>query len=128
MTTKKQPAAERRRFAIEKGLALTRKLVRLSESEDTTPADKTDRADEIVEVSEQLAALFAEYPDVYPNPPVPVDTLRDHTRALKESNAIARRDEEALAEGSHKLEEAKRRLDVTLNEIARAPHKPGKPS
>lgn len=121
-------AAERKRFAIEKGLALTRKFTRLAEYEDETLEDKTDRADEIVEVAEQLAALFAEYPDVYPNPPVSVETVRENARKLKEANSVARREEQELAEVSGKLEEAKRRLDATLNEIARPPQNPAKPS
>jgi hypothetical protein len=93
-------AAERKRFAIEKGLALTRKFTRLAEYEDETLEDKTDRADEIVEVAEQLAALFAEYPDVYPNPPVSVETVRENARKLKEANSVARREEQELAEVS----------------------------
>jgi hypothetical protein len=119
-------SAERRHFAIEKGLALTKKFTRLSEYVDETPEDKT--ADEIVEVAEQLAALFAEYPEVYPNPPVSVETVRANARALKESNSAARRQEQELAEVSGKQEEAKRRLDAALNEIARPPQNPGKPS
>jgi hypothetical protein len=70
---------------------------------------------------EDCAALMAEYPDVFPNPPTPLDEVRAHAKELREAQAALEREE---AES----EEATRKLDVALHELTRSPEKPQKPS
>jgi hypothetical protein len=108
---------ERARLAIEKCRAIMRKIARLTSEEEPS----TDGADALAEASEQLAALFVEYPDVFPDPPVSVEKLRAHARELKTSNAVVRRADTDAADVARELDDANRSLDGALNEIARPP-------
>ena len=70
---------------------------------------------------EDYAALIAEYPDVVPAPPIPLDQVRAHARELREAQAAVEREEA-------ETEEARRKLGVALHELTRAPERPQKPS
>jgi hypothetical protein len=115
---KARDAAERRRIALERGLALGRKLARL-EREQVTPEEANDRADEIADVAAQYEALFKEYPDVFPDPPVSPDALREHVAELREATAEARDADKEAEEASKEVDEARRKLDAAINEVAR---------
>jgi hypothetical protein len=72
-------------------------------------------------LADDYAALMAEYPDVFPAPPVAPGELRAQAEELREAQAAAERAEEAS-------EEATRKLGVALSELTRSPGRPQKPS
>jgi hypothetical protein len=72
-------------------------------------------------LADDYAALLAEYPDIFPAPPVPVDQVRAHAEELREAQAAVEREAQ---EG----EEARRKLGVARGELTRSPEKPQKPN
>jgi hypothetical protein len=72
-------------------------------------------------LADDYAALFEEYPDVFPAPPRSPEQVRAGARGLREAQAAA---EEAEAEAL----EATRKLRAKVNEITRPRAKPQKPS
>jgi hypothetical protein len=72
-------------------------------------------------LADDYAALFEEYPDVFPSPPRSPEQVRAGAKGLREAQVAA---EEAEAEAR----EATRKLRAKVNEISRAPKKPEKPS
>jgi hypothetical protein len=95
--------ANRIRIAKEKGAALVRRL------EDMEKLS----ADEVVELAESLEALLVEYPDVYRDPPVPLELLREHVEGLRQAEAEVRKEQAEEDAVSRKLAET-RRLQETL--------------
>lgn len=72
-------------------------------------------------LAEDYAALLAEYPDVFPTPPIAVDQMRARAQGLREAQAAVEA-EEAEAD------EAKTKAAVALSYIFRVPQKPEEPS
>ena len=116
-----QAAAERIRLAKAKGLELARRvdlMDGLSGDEQTAVA---------LALAEDFAALMTEYPDVYPQPPIPLEELGVHARELREADEVARQAVAAQEEASRRVEEAGRRLDLAAEQIVLAHEKSSEP-
>ena len=118
----------RRRTALQKALAISRKIDRLQREPLDGPDEETDRAEELSEAAEKLIDVLAEYPDVFPNPPVPTDVAREHINALKEANAEVRKNQAELEALEKQREEAERQLDALLAEATSPKKKPSLPN
>jgi len=115
--------AERRRTAIAIGLRLGQ---RIDEIENTL-ASGDHKAIMFEQLANEWVELLAEYPDIFPNPPISLETLRVHADELRRAADEAREAEAEYQEAQSRVVEAKRTLDATLNEIA-SPPKPEKPN
>ena len=119
--------AERRSEALARALALSRRIARLEAEKLDTPEEMTDRADELSDAADQLVAVFTEYPDVFPDPPIAPEQLRRHVAELREANARVRKEEAEAADLARRKADAERKLDAMLNELG-STKKPDEPS
>jgi hypothetical protein len=112
------------RAAIDAGLRLGRRI----EEIETVVASGDHKAMMMEQLADDWVALLAEYPDVFPNPPISIETLRAHAEELKRASEEARKAEAAHVEASARVAEAERAMNKTINEIAAPRRKPEKPS
>jgi hypothetical protein len=77
--------------------------------------------DEVVVLADDLAAMLAEYPDVYPKPPVSVELLRRYAQELKEADELARQAADEHKEVSRKLDDALHVLSALRGDKAEKP-------
>jgi hypothetical protein len=118
MSRHDKAAAKRIHIAKEKGMKLIRRMEALDELS----------ADQVAALADDFGALFAEYPDVYPKPPVSLDLLRAHAQGLRDADDAARQAQAEAEEATRRVDEARRTFDAALNEIVRPLAKPEKPS
>ncbi len=117
-------ARERFRAAIDAGLRLGRRI----EEIENIVASGDHKAMMMEQLANDWLALLAEYPDVFPDPPISIETLRLHAEELRRASEEARQAEAAHAEASARVAEAERVMNKAINEIAAPPRKPEKPS
>jgi hypothetical protein len=110
--------SDRVRIAKEKGRALALRAER---------ADSMTVAGQIA-LAQEFAALVREYPDVYPEPPVSAEEVERTAQELKEADEVALAAEAEAERAEQAAETARRAYHVAVNEIARGPRKPEKPS
>jgi hypothetical protein len=116
MSRDENAAKTRIRIALEKGKELARRAKDL----DTCVAVELKVA-LAAALADDYAALFEEYPDVFPAPPKSPEQVRRGAKQLREAQIAA---EQAEVES----QEATRQLRAKVNELTRAPKKPEKPS
>ncbi len=116
MTSKAKASKARIRIALAKAKELARRAKELE-----TCLSVEHKVALSAGLADDYAALMAEYPDVFPAPPVTPGQVRGHAEELREAQATVEREEGECAE-------ATRKLDVALNELTRLPAKPQKPS
>ncbi len=98
--SQEKAAATRIRVAKERGAALVRRMNAMAEVS-TEP---------LLALVDAFAALYKEYPDVYANPPVPLETLRQHAEELRVAEEAVKRDQAAEAAATKALDERLRAL------------------
>ncbi len=85
--------------------------------------------DEVIALADALEALLVEYPDVYKEPPVPIEMLREHIDSLRQAEDEVRQAEAEQKEASQKLAEAHTQLDAAVErELGRSREKGEKPN
>jgi|HubBroStandDraft_6_1064221.scaffolds.fasta_scaffold986702_2 hypothetical protein len=116
MSRDEKAAKARIRIALQKGKELARRAKDL----DTCVAVELKVA-LAAALADDYAALFEEYPDVFPAPPKSPDQVRAGAKELREAQTAA---EQAEVES----EEATRNLRAQVHELTRPRAKPEKPS
>jgi hypothetical protein len=116
-----EPAAERIRLAKAKGLELA---LRVELMEGLSGDEQTAAA---VALAEDFAALITEFPDVYPQPPIPLEELGGHARELREADEAARQAVAVQEDASRRVEEARRQFDAAAEQIVHAHEKSEEP-
>ncbi len=82
MTRDDNPTPARTRVALEKGRALVRRIDHLD----------TMTAGEVAALADDFAALLAEHPDVFPEPPVRLEVLRARVAELRAAEERVRKE------------------------------------
>ena len=116
MTRKTKASKTRIRIALAKAKELVRRQKDLDTCLSVEHAVALAAA-----LAEDYAELMAEYPDVFPAPPVAPDDVRAHAEELREAQAEVERLEEESKESAHEFA-------VALNELTRPPERPQKPN
>jgi len=102
-------ALQRRREGKDKGRRLVRQLDDM----------ENFSSEQMVALSNAFSELLEEYPDLYPDAPIAVESMRKHTASLLQASEVMRRTEAQVRDAQRNLREAAKNGLAAVEEAKR---------